>query len=735
MKQNVLDLTAKLLATENINVFRKPVKESTFDIKTRTLLLPQWKGLTKEVETTLIGREVGHALYTTKKLGSLVGNDKHLKQYAKIIDDIRVEKLVKRKFPGIAKDFSQGYKTMSADGYFGNKNAFGSMNLIDRINLQSKLGYEAGVDFDEQERALYEAVEACNSEEDVANVARKVLEYAKQDPNNQMPEDSDQDGDGEGGESEDKTDGNKPDNSSDSTDGVGSGKSDNKETPNDSSDNDSDSVPDSDEDDESEESDSDEDDGENEGGEGNGSVEESKPSEPQVDESKLDSKTADAIKANVDLDTNSEFNYVKLDDNIFEGRIMAYKDILKATEILNDRTSGTLFDRYFSSINSTVAYLTKEFEMRKNATQLKRAQVSKTGALDSRKLYAYKLKEDLFKSVTTLPNGKNHGMIFLLDWSGSMDSMLDDTIAQLIPLAYFCHKNQIKYKVLAFTDGANRTHAIDNHTSKAASKLKVDTYTSKMYNETSSFRLMEFFSDSMSNSEFKTMAKRLFKSASFRRIDGFGTSGTPLNAALGFLTTYIGTFLKQTKVEKFSLMTLSDGESTSIYSGGGYSYGGKHVTNVMRDPVTKLEYHVTSSASNQTFNLVKMIKDRYQCNTIGFYVGSDVGNSSYYRRSILESNCCSDDSALVDKYKRTFTSWDEAKKQYADKGYVSVSGTAYDEFFYIPQDSLSNSNKQSSKLDLDPRMTSHQVAAALTDSMNSKIKSKILLNRFVQLIA
>ena len=71
--------------------------------------------------------------------------------------------------------------------------------------------------------------------------------------------------------------------------------------------------------------------------------------------------------------------------------------------------------------------------------------------LDMRRVWSYKLNDDLFKRVTTLPQGKNHGMVFLLDWSGSMDGVIEDTLKQVINLAMFCNRIQIPYRVLAFT--------------------------------------------------------------------------------------------------------------------------------------------------------------------------------------------------------------------------------------------------------------------------------------------
>jgi len=81
--------------------------------------------------------------------------------------------------------------------------------------------------------------------------------------------------------------------------------------------------------------------------------------------------------------------------------------------------------------------------------------VAKTGVLDCTKLHSYKYNEDLFKKITVLPDGKNHGLVFVLDWSGSMSTVLMDTIKQLFNLIWFCKKVQIPFKVYAFTNEWN----------------------------------------------------------------------------------------------------------------------------------------------------------------------------------------------------------------------------------------------------------------------------------------
>ncbi len=55
---------AKLMATEDLTVRQSnTAKTASFDIKSRTLTLPNWQDVS-EVVDLLIGHEVGHALWT-----------------------------------------------------------------------------------------------------------------------------------------------------------------------------------------------------------------------------------------------------------------------------------------------------------------------------------------------------------------------------------------------------------------------------------------------------------------------------------------------------------------------------------------------------------------------------------------------------------------------------------------------------------------------------------------------
>ena len=117
---------------------------------------------------------------------------------------------------------------------------------------------------------------------------------------------------------------------------------------------------------------------------------------------------------------------------------------------LNDAKKD--FKDFKKSAQKEVNYLVKEFEMKKSASAYARAATSRTGVLDTTKLHTYKYNEDLFKKVTVLPDGKNHGLVFILDWSGSMNSVMLDTVKQLYNLIWFCRKIQVPFEVYAFTN-------------------------------------------------------------------------------------------------------------------------------------------------------------------------------------------------------------------------------------------------------------------------------------------
>ena len=109
----------------------------------------------------------------------------------------------------------------------------------------------------------------------------------------------------------------------------------------------------------------------------------------------------------------------------------------------------------------SVNYLVKQFEMKKSADEYKQSvATSKTGVIDTNKLFKYKLTDDIFKKVTVVPEGKNHGLVMYLDWSGSMQYQLLDTLKQTYNLIWFCRKANIPFRVYGFQSGLRPDQAL-----------------------------------------------------------------------------------------------------------------------------------------------------------------------------------------------------------------------------------------------------------------------------------
>ena len=130
--EKILDLQnqsslAKLLATENITVtHQKGIKTAYFDVKNRVLGLPVWKDKGKVVYDMLVGHEVSHALYTPKDGFEkfLEKEDRKYFDILNIIEDIRIERLIKNKYAGMPRIFNGAYKELVENDFFGinNKN-------------------------------------------------------------------------------------------------------------------------------------------------------------------------------------------------------------------------------------------------------------------------------------------------------------------------------------------------------------------------------------------------------------------------------------------------------------------------------------------------------------------------------------------------------------------------------------------------------------------------------------
>ena len=116
------------------------------------------------------------------------------------------------------------------------------------------------------------------------------------------------------------------------------------------------------------------------------------------------------------------------------------------------------------------------------------------------KLCNYKFDDNIFRKVMLVPKGKSHGLILLLDCSGSMSDNMAGSIEQILVLSMFCRKVNIPFEVYAFsTAWKEKSSEFIPMSPKKAGHIVVDN----------KFALLNLFSSRMTNNEFRKMATDL----------------------------------------------------------------------------------------------------------------------------------------------------------------------------------------------------------------------------------
>lgn len=661
------DRLAKLLATENISVVRSNVVTASFDLKNRTLILPRWKEMTPEVEEMLMLHEVGHALFTSMdKYGVVFKDKKHLQEYANIIEDVRIEKKMKDRYPGSRKSFNLGYRELQDRDFFGvSKRDLTELLLIDKINLYYKVGYDCGVAFTNEEQPYLNKVDNCQTVDDVIKLAQEIFDFSKQKYEEEQEVES----------IEIETE-----NEDDADDTGDRGASKRREN----------SIHDLN----------------------------------QFKDEYLSPITSDTFEENLSAHTDDttvlEYYEPKFEIEYKASNIIPYRKVLEELDIEGVQSKWKI-DRFKNATSPMVNYLVKEFEMKKSATSYKRARISKLGQLDSKKLFAYKLKDDLFRQVMRVEEGKKHGMIFLLDWSGSMCNCIEETLQQVLNLAMFCQRIQIPYQVFAFTDGYNLQ--LYQHPYKQNVK-GIDS--------NCNFALLEFFSHKMTSVEFNKMLSCLLSNP-FRR-KNYGLNGTPLNESLLFMADYVGKFIRDNQVEKMSFITLTDGEGSTLHSSGkrivnGSEYDhaiGKKIIrkSILKDDMTKKDYDLSSVSGEQTSMLLNLIRDRWGTKNIGFFLMKNSNRRAHeFLRHNVQNITVTQREALAEGIV------DSLRK---NKYCILNNVPGCDEYYLLPNDVQIDVDTE---IEVDSDMNSGQLSRQLTKAFNSKKTSRVVLSKFIDQVS
>ena len=690
---------AKLLATEDLVVEHKKVETACFNVHTRVLTLPMWEKASSTVYDMLVGHEVGHALYTPDV--DWIKKYKIPPQFVNVVEDARIEKLMKRRYAGLSKTFYRGYQELADEDFFSiGLEDVSTYNLADRANLYFKIGNYTQIPIKSgEEMEIINMISNTETFDDVLEVSNILYEYCKKEleSENDAPMNSNDSQSGESSQSVQSSDQESDQEQPGETDSYGG-------------------TAEMNEWDESDESDSTE-----------------QNDDPGV-------KTMDSLEESL-KDLVSEIS----GENVYlEIPKMNLDKIIIPNDIIHDDCEKTWsdcdvipetfyyaddqFTKFKQSAQREVNYLVKEFECKKAADSYARATTARTGVLDCSKLHTYKYNEDLFKKVTTLADGKNHGLVFILDWSGSMGNVMMDTIKQLYNLMWFCKKASIPFDVYAFTNEYPRYTLLEDCEDKNAYEPK-----SGVFHINEWFSLMNIFTSDVNGKTLETQMKNIFRIVytfthyvNYKIPMGMSLSGTPLNETLLALHQIIPTFKQKHKIQKVQCVILTDGEGCSLkYHREIHRPWEEDVflgtaavrdNAFLRDRKNGMTYHCGNNWYEMTDVLLKNLKDSFKdTNFIGIRILESRDAGSFIRRY------CGYTGELHDK---TMIAW---KKQRA----FSLKNSGYHTYFGLSSTSLSNDSEFEVKEDA----TKSQIKSAFVKSLRSKKMNKKILGEFVELIA
>ena len=722
-KFEIRGMLARLLATEDIVVEHKKVETACFNVHTRVLTLPLWGKASDNVYSMLVLHEISHSLWSPNI--DWTETHKVPQQFVNIVEDARIEKLCKRKYPGSPKTFYAGYKELHEQDFFSIKDDdLSTYNLADRVNLYFKVGNFLTLEFTKREQEIVDMIGKAETFTETLDAAKVLYEYCrqKQEEQTKLPSlDNHEQSPGSGA-------GDQPEEQEElSPEEDGEGESDKQQTS-----------------------------GSEQQTQGE-KFEDQNTQQTGGEHSEPDVKTMNSLEENLkELVNNNiqETNYIEvpklnLDSVIVSNQIIhntCKETWEKQLFIHEDSEIFTTVDAEYvdfkRSAQKEVNYLVKEFECRKAADSYARASVSKTGVLDCTKLHTYKYQEDLFKKVTTFATGKNHGLVFILDWSGSMSNVLMDTVKQLYNLIWFCNKVNIPFEVYAFTNDWNHRSSYDadgkvnstpkEHTVRKENELVVD-YT---------FGLLNLFTSKVKSSVLDTQLKNIYRVARQYDRSNYGSykyqsphklclSGTPLNESLVALHQILPHFQKEHKLQKVQCVILTDGEAAPLkyyrelkrHWDNGESYLGTNYiqdNSYLRDRKTGNVYKFSEKNwnNNTSFTdlLLRNLRDKFpSVNFIGMRIldGRDAG---HFIRNYT--------GYVGDEYLKVMTRWKKERS-------FAITCSGYHTYFGISSSALNSD----SEFKVAEDASKAQIKSAFVKSLSSKKMNKKILGEFIHLVA
>lgn len=735
-------LLPKLLAKEDLTVKHGNYNTAWFDVKNRVLGLPLWKEMHKDVYDLFIGHEVGHALETP--VDGWHASEKKLKgcprSYINVIEDARIERKIQSRYPGLIGSFNRGYKQLLDRDFFGplDNVEWDSVKLIDKINLKTKLGTKLDVPFTDEERVFLDRSLTTSTFEDVLDLVRDILAWTKENQPELL----------------DNTTPNKDDNNGDSSDYEES------HTPESVGD-----EPESDEDDSQSTNSQDTDSAQGEDESDDESEETESGNDLQSDTTAEDDESGDegdAVKSDQPIHDEDEsltdVNFRKNESSLLESdesgvqthfvgdvskklidTVVIEYPKLKESRLKLVKEYGSYdthtdadFKHYIKGIKKNIQVAVKEFEMRKAAYRYSKAQTSKTGTINVDKLWSYKTNEDIFHTATKLADAKNHGMMLLVDMSGSMCSSMPKVMDQVMHLIMFCKAVNIPFDIYGFTSTNPDLSYSDCDYSQLNLTFDPDQL-SMPHICSSSFNKADFM-DSIEHIYKRTLVHG-YANHILPRYEAYGS--TPLNQALIVSHHLIKKFKQKNNIEKLNFITFTDGDANyinrvrdthAVTDGGKIADVELYGDSILQIDGSRLKTNLRNSRTTTT-DLLGNLKKKYGTNNIGFFM-ADAARDWKGRLRVISNSL----NGRGESYDTHAAYISQANKEYNKNKCVHAQNVlGYNEYYLVKGGY--NLKTEDDEFSVNKDASNANIRSAFKKYAKSKKQNKVLLTKFATAVA
>jgi hypothetical protein len=776
------NLLTKLMASENLTVEHQKIHTAKFDPVNRVLYLPIWQDMTGFMYDHLGGHEVGHALYTPADGWHDVASDdskgKNFKSFLNVVEDARIEKKVTRKFPGLKTSFRKGFQELLDRDFFGIKyRNVNDLPFIERLNLFTKSQYTAEyIKFTTEEMVYVLKVQNLETWEDVLALTGEIYDYSKDEQfdkqmENQMRDFEMFDKDNDGDYSDSDYDYDEEENEDGQPEKGKNSKSSDENS---------------------------EDKTENAEGSSNADDTESDDSEfeqePDFDRFK---KSVESDRDQFSPECRTDDSYRRNENSLLDAKCKPYlyldiptvnaKNVFtpakRVQELLSNYYAERIADGGFDNAyvqklvtdfknknDRYVGLLAKEFEMRKAAKAFSKSKLSDTGDIDINKLCNYKFDDNIFRKVMLVPKGKSHGLILLLDCSGSMSDNMAGSIEQILVLSMFCRKVNIPFSVYGFTD-CSETFNIDRGLDTFAKrKDDGDSFSRKVGQLAfSNVQLREYINSKMSNVEFTKSLRNLillkesyvFVRGQYNRIgrpESENLSNTPLVQAVFAVGSILNNFRTTNNLDITSLVIVHDGDADNSsshyvevehknYNGDlekniwSYGFDIRSSNVVIRDRKNKFEYalcpdknKIYSYYTNEELlrSALEWIRVVGKTKVFGFFI---LASRTSHAKSAIRGRYYFEDGSSIEEIRKTNAAmaYETEKaliKKFKDEKFLISNTKGYNSFYLIAGGSDLQTEEE--ELEINGNVTSHKLKTAFMKMAKKKQVNRVLVSKFIQ---